>query len=369
MTTPPQHNPTNLKNKRHPVDSFRKEIDSIDTQILELLVKRISCAREIGKIKSAAGDDIYVPSREKTVFENLIKKNAGKIDEQALKSIFREIISASISAEKRLRVAYLGPKATFTNQAAIKNFGSSVAYSPMPSIPDVFIAVQANDADYGVIPIENSTEGAVPHSIDMLAETSLMIVGQIYLPIEHCLLSRGSLETIRKVCSKDQAIGQCRGWLHRNLPNVQLESVDSTTTAVRMAAENPEIAAIASEVASPCYDVPILEHSIQDKKDNQTRFLVIGKKSDKPARGVRYRTSIVVSINDRPGALGEVISPFEKADINLLRIESRPTHKKAWDYFFFIDFEGHWEDEKVREVASYLKYSLPMVKWLGSYPM
>ena len=351
------------------MDKIRKEIDTIDTQILDLLAKRIACAREIGKIKTDAGEEVYVPSREKIVFENLLRKNAGRISDAAVRSIYREIISASISAEKKLTVSYLGPKATFTQQAALKSFGSSVEYTPAPSIPDVFLAVQAGDADYGVIPIENSTEGAVLHSIDMLAETSLVIVGQVYLTVEHCLLSRGKLESIRKVCSKDQAIGQCRGWLHRNMHSVQLEAVDSTATAVAMAAENPEIAAIAGEIASECYGVPILERSIQDLKDNQTRFLVIGKTPEKRVENVRYRTSMVVSINDRPGALSEVITPFEKAGINLMRIESRPTHKKAWDYFFFIDFEGHWADEPVKEVAAHLKFTLPMVKWLGSYPM
>ena len=351
------------------MDSFRKEIDNIDTQILDLLSKRIACAKEIGKIKTANGEDVYVPSREKKIFENLLKKNNGKISDSAVMAIYREIISASISAEKKLSVAYLGPEATFTQQAAMKNFGSSVAYMPMPSIPDVFIAVQGDEADYGVIPIENSTEGAVLHSMDMLAETSLIIVGQVCLPIEHCLLSRGSKNKIRKICSKDQAIGQCRGWLRRNMPNVILENVDSTTTAVKMAAENPEIAAIASEVASECYGVPLLERGIQDKNDNQTRFLVIGKHPTIKTEGVRYRTSIVISINDRPGALSEVLVPFEKAGINLSRIESRPTHKKAWAYFFFIDLEGHWEDEKVKAVAAQLKGSLPMLKWLGSYPM
>ncbi len=351
------------------MDKFRQEIDAIDTQILELLAKRISCAKEIGRIKNGNGEEIYVPSREQLIFENLFKKNRGKIDEKAVKAIYREIISASISAEKVLTVAYLGPEASFTHQAAMKNFGSSIRYVSELSIPDVFTSVQSRDADYGVIPIENSTEGAISHSIDMLAETPLVIVGQVYLPIEHCLLSRGEKENIRKVCSKDVAIGQCRSWLQRNLPKVKLEPVDSTTTAVKMAAENPEIAAIASEVASTCYDVPILERSIQDLKDNQTRFLVIGKKQNQRAEGVKYRTSMVVSINDRPGALGNVLTPFENAGINLMRIESRPTHKKAWDYFFFIDFEGHWQDEIVKTAIDSLKDALPMVKWLGSYPV
>lgn len=351
------------------MDNFRKEIDSIDTEILDLIARRIDCAREIGKIKAAKGEEIYVPSREKIVFENILRKNGGRVRETAVRAIFREIISAAISAEQKLTVSYLGPKATFTNQAAIKNFGSSVDYVPAPSIPDVFTAVEAGEADYGVIPIENSTEGAVSHSIDMLAETGLTIVGQIYMSIEHCLLSRGTIDSIKKICSKDQAISQCRGWIHRNMSaDVQLEPVDSTTTAVKMAAQDPEIAAIASEVSADCYGVPVLRRAIQDQKDNQTRFLVIGKTPNKKTEGVKYRTSIVVSINDRPGALGEVISPFEKAGINLLRIESRPSHKKAWDYFFFIDFDGHWGDENVKEVAAHLKYSLPMVKWLGSYP-
>lgn len=349
-------------------NSIREQIDSIDTQILDLLSKRIVCAKEIGKVKAKKGEEVYVPSREVLVFKNLLDKNHGRISESSLKAIYREIISASISAEKKLAVAYLGPRATFTQQAALKNFGSSVEYRAIPSIPDVFYAVSAGDTDYGVIPIENSTEGAVLHSMDMLAESSLYIVGQVYLTIEHCLLSRGKLDDIRKVCSKDQAIGQCRGWLRRHLPNAILEPVDSTTTAVRMAAENPEIAAISSAVASETYNVPILEKAIQDKKDNQTRFLIIGKHATQRAEGVKYKTSMVLSLADRPGALSNVLVPFEREGINLTRIQSRPSRKKAWDYYFFIDFEGHWEDVATQKVMKELS-SLPMVKWLGSYPV
>lgn len=349
-------------------DTVRKEIDAIDTQVLDLLARRIECAREVGRLKLENGEEIYAPSRESLVFRNLLAKNGGRIDETALKSIYREIISASISAEKKMSVCYLGPKATFTQQAAVKKFGSSVDFRPIPSIPDVFAAVEAGDSDYGVIPIENSTEGAVLHSMDMLAERSLFIVGQIYLPIEHCLLSRGSLDTIRRVCSKDQAIGQCRAWLHRHLPNAVLENTESTAAAVEMARDNPEIAAIASSLASDVYSVPLLERSIQDVKDNQTRFLVIGRRETPRAEGVKYKTSIVVSINDKSGALVELLEPFDRRRINLTRIESRPSHKKAWDYFFFIDFEGHWRDQNVVEAVAELKNTLPMIKWLGSYP-
>ncbi len=350
-------------------DSIRKEIDTLDSQILDLLSSRISCAKEIGRMKMENGEAVYVPSREILVFKNLLAKNAGRIDESALRAIYREIISASISAEKKLVVSYLGPKATFTQQAAVKNFGSSVEYRAMPSIPDVFASVDSGDADYGVIPIENSTEGAVFHSMDMLRDSSLYIVGQVYMPIEHCLISRGSLEDIRKVCSKDQAIGQCREWLRRNLENVEIEYVESTTVAVKMARDNPEIAAVGGAIAADYYGVPVVERGIQDKKNNQTRFLVIGKKSVPKTEGVNYKTSLVLSVNDRPGALYDMLLPFNRANINLTRIESRPSKTKAWNYYFFVDFEGHWEDEKVVEAVSELQKSVPVVKWLGSYPM
>lgn len=266
-------------------------------------------------------------------------------------------------------MAYLGPVATFTQQAAMKSFGSSVEYRAMHSIPDIFASVELGESDYGVLPIENSIEGAVFHSMDMLADSSLKIVGQIYLPIEQCIISRGSLDEIRKVCSKDQAIGQCRNWLRRNLAHADIEYVESTSLAVKYAHENPEVAAIASDIAAKYYDVPILERGIQDKKDNVTRFLVIGKHDTPRAEGVEYKTSVVLSLNDRPGALCDMIMPFNRYNINLTRIESRPSRKKAWDYIFFIDFKGHWEDEATRKVFEDLTPTLPMVKWLGSYPV
>lgn len=356
------------KNRTMDKNSLRQNIDDIDNKILDLLSERISYAREIGKMKCAAGEEIYVPTREIEIFKNLVEKNSGRISDDSLKAIFREIISASISAEKRLGVAYLGPKATFTQQAAVKNFGSSVDYRAMPSIPDVFVSVESGESDYGVIPIENSNEGSVFHSMDMLSESNLYIVGQIYLPIEHCLISRGKLDDIRKVCSKDQAIGQCRAWIHRHLPDAIIEYVESTTVAVKMAAENPEIAAIGSTLAADFYKLPIVERGIQDFKNNETRFLVIGKKFVPKTNGINYKTSILISVNDRPGALYDALLPFNRTNINLTRIESRPSKKKAWDYYFFIDFKGHWEDQNVIEAVDELKKVLPKIKWLGSYP-
>lgn len=348
--------------------SLRESIDEIDSKILDLLTERIELAREIGKVKTAGGEAIYAPAREIEVFKKLDEKNAGRISQESLSAIYREIISASIAAEKRLEVAYLGPKATFTQQAAVKNFGSSVNYRPMPSIPDVFAAVEGSEADYGVIPIENSNEGSVFHSMDMLSESNLYVVGQVYMKIEHCLISRGKLDEIRRVCSKDQAIGQCRAWLRRHLPEAHIEYVESTATAVKMAEENPEIAAIGSSLAAEFYHMPIVERGIQDIKTNQTRFLVIGKKAVPKTPGINYKTSILISVNDRPGALYDALLPFNRMNVNLTRIESRPSRKKAWDYYFFIDFQGHWDDENIVEAVGELKKVLPKIKWLGSYP-
>lgn len=350
-------------------NKYRDEIDSIDTQILQLLDRRISCAKEIGKIKLEAGEEIYVPSRESKVFEKLMQKNEGKINEASLKAIYREIISASISAEKKLQVAFLGPVATFTEQAAVKSFGSSVDYRPMPSIQDIFSSVELGECDYGVVPIENSTDGAILHAMDMLAESSLTIVGQVYLPIEQCLISRGTLKSIRKICSKDKAIGQCRNWIRRHLPHAEIEYVDSTSYGVKLAQENPEIAAVASELAAKFYGVPVIEAHIQDVKNNITRFLVIGKNPQARVEGVSYKTSVVLTLSDKPGALCNMILPFSQNNINLTRIESRPSHKKAWDYLFFIDFLGHIDEEPIRSVFAKLQKELPYVKWLGSYPI
>jgi chorismate mutase/prephenate dehydratase len=238
----------------------------------------------------------------------------------------------------------------------------------MKTIPDVFLEVERGDADYGVIPIENSTEGAVFHSLDMLVESELRIVSQIYLPIEHCLISRSPLDAIREVHSKDQALGQCREWLRRHLPDAQLVEAVSTAAAVRTAAERPEVAAIAGALAAELHDLPVLERGIQDKADNVTRFLVVGKTLARPLSGGRDKTSLVISINDEVGALEKALKPFGKRGINLTKIESRPSRRKAWDYYFFIDLVGHHDDAAVQEALAELKAHCPFVKWLGSYP-
>jgi chorismate mutase/prephenate dehydratase len=266
-------------------------------------------------------------------------------------------------------VAYLGPEATYTEQAALKNFGSSLSYCPLPSIPDVFSAVSHSDADYGVIPIENSTGGAVFHSLDMLAETELKIVAQVYLDIEHCLISRQPMAEIREVRSKDQALVQCRDWLRRHLPHARQIEVDSTAEAVRQAGQTPGVSAIASALAADRYGVPVLARGIQDMGGNVTRFLVIGDSCTAPAcGGGKDRTSLVFSLKDEVGALETVLQAFASRGVNLMKIESRPNRKKAWDYLFFVDLVGHIEDPNVKAAVEALAERCPFVKWLGSYP-
>jgi len=342
--------------------------DEIDQTIVNLLNKRVEHAAEIGKIKHANGADYYDPTREAQVMAKIASLNPGPITNGTLQSVYREVISGSIALEKRLVIGYLGPEATYTHQAAIRNFGVSLEYRAIKTIPDVFAEVESGRADYGVIPIENSTEGAVFHSMDMLVESDLHICSQVYLPIEHCLISQSPPDRIREVRSKDQALGQCREWLRAKLPEAELVDVVSTAEAVRTAMERPGVAAVASDLAAQHYGVPVQARGIQDRDDNVTRFLVIGKTRARPLGGGRDKTSLVLSLKDEPGALEKTLRPFGSRGINLSKIESRPSRKKAWDYLFFIDFIGHYEDADVQEVWAELESHCSFVKWLGSYP-
>lgn len=350
--------------------AVREKIDAIDREIIARLNERVRLASEVAHAKAKEGLPIYMPEREEQVMRKLAKLNQGPLTETAIRHIYREIISAMIALERPLQVAYLGPEGTYTEQAARKNFGSSLEkYRAVPSIADVFAAVERREADYGVIPIENSTGGAVIHSLDMLAETELKIVAQVYLPVEHCLLSKSPLAEITEVHSKDQALIQCRDWLSRNLPQAKQIDCDSTTAAVKRAAEKAGVAAIAGAIASERYGVPILAEGIQDRTDNETRFLVIGPLANEKATGPGLdRTSIAFSIRDEVGALERVLHAFSGRSINLSKIESRPSRKKAWDYLFFVDFGGHWNDPVIQEAVEELRALCPLVKWLGSYP-
>lgn len=348
--------------------SVREKIDGIDREIVARLNERVRLASEVAHAKHQAGLPIYHPEREEQVMSRLESINTGPLTGQAIRRIYREIISAMIALEKKLVIAYLGPEATYTEQAARKNFGSSLDYLPLGTIADVFTAVQKGEADYGVIPIENSTGGAVFHSLDMLADTDLKIINQVYLPIDHCLISNSPLEEIREVHSKDQALIQCRQWLSRHLPRAVQVDCNSTAQAVQKAGREQGIAAIAGELAAERYGVPVVARAIQERSDNVTRFLVIARDCGGQTGSGKDKTSVMFSINDTTGALGRALEPFSSRKINLSKIESRPSRRKAWDYVFFIDFDGHWNDPLVQEAVSELKERCAMVKWLGSYP-
>ncbi len=344
------------------------EVDALDRKIVDLLSERVQHAGVIGKIKHANGADYYDPTREAQVMAKIAALNPGPILDVTLQSVYREVISGSIALEKKLVIAYLGPEATYTHQAAIRNFGVSLDYRAIKTIPDVFAEVERGEADYGVIPIENSTEGAVFHSMDMLVESDLHICSQVYLPIEHCLISQSPLSEITEVRSKDQALGQCREWLQAHLPAADLVDVVSTAEAVRTASQHSHVAAVASSLSAQRYAVPVQVRGIQDRDDNVTRFLVVGKTRAKPLGEGRDKTSLVISLKDEVGALEKALRAFATRGINLSKIESRPSRKKAWDYLFFIDFIGHYQDESVQAALAELEAHCPFVKWLGSYP-
>ncbi len=351
---------------------IRKEIDGLDNKLVDLVNKRLALAAEIGKIKRKTGDEIFVPEREDAVMRKVCEHNKGPIKNEALRAIYREIMSAAIALEKPLLVAYLGPEASNTHAAAMKKFGASVDYHAMGTIEDIFTAVEKGEADNAVIPIENSTEGSVREALDSFVESDLKIVGQIYLEIAHSLIARSPLDKIERVYSKDQALAQCRHWLQRHLPHAQLMETSSTTRAVQIAKEDPKAAAVASEAAAAHHGVPVLVRRIQDKADNTTRFFVLGRKPAGPVGRGKDMTSFLISLGDEAaahsGSLLKMLMPFGERGINLSKIESRPSKKRPWDYFFFIDVTGHYDDPAMKAALSELSKFCPMVKWLGSYP-
>ncbi len=348
------------------IKKLRKEINKIDVQILDLLNKRAKVAINIGKTKKKRGVSVYMPDRERDVINSLIKKNQGPLISEALKNIYREIMSASLNLQKKLTIAYLGPEATYTHEAATKKFGSSSDYKPLTNMKEIFSAVEKGIADFGVVPIENSTEGVVTHTLDMFIESDVKICDEILLPISHCLLSMSKKRAIKKVYSKDQALAQCSMWLQKNLPGVPLIEVYSTAQAVKLAAKQRTSAAIASQLASRLYNLPIVAKNIEDSSVNVTRFLVIGKESSQPTGN--DKVSLIFSLKDRIGALHSSLTPFYKHKINLTKIESRPSRRKIWEYYFFVDLEGHDEEKKVRQAIEELKPLCTFLKVLGSYP-
>ena len=348
------------------LEDIRNLLDRVDEEILVLLNKRPSLSKEIGKIKKEKNLPVFDPEREEEVIKKVIKKNKGPLKEKQLRSIYREILSASRSLQKPLSVAYLGPEATFTHQAAIQRFGASAIYLPVRSIESVFREVEGERANFGVVPIENSTEGVETHTLDMFMESELLICDEIILRIVHSLLSFSPLKDIKRVYSHSQALAQCRGWLEENLPGVEIKAVYSTAGAVEKTLSDREAAAIASHLAGEIYHVPVVAKGIEDKSFNFTRFLVIGR--EERAYTGKDKTSLMFALKDEIGALFHTLEPFWKFRINLTKIESRPSRRKAWEYYFFVNLEGHKEEKNVRKAIEELEKRVTFLKVLGSYP-
>jgi chorismate mutase/prephenate dehydratase len=349
------------------VDAVRKKIDQADEKIIELLNERARLAQEIGRIKTLRNEAVYVPSREKTILQRIESLNPGPLSQLSLRSIYREIISASRSLEAPIRVAYLGPEATFTQMAAHERFGLSSLFVPVSSISEVFQEVAQGRTDYGVVPIENSSEGVIAHTLDLLVESNVTISGEIFLEIHQNLLSRsGQGEQIQRIVSHPQALAQCRGWLTSHFPKITTEEAPSTAQAAQMASQDTSLAAVASSLAKEIYDLRTVEANIEDQANNITRFFVIGNHVAPPTG--QDKTSIVFSVKDEVGVLHRMLDPFSKNKVNLTKIESRPLKLKPWEYLFFLDFNGHREEPKVLKALKQLEKQCIFEKVLGSYP-
>jgi chorismate mutase/prephenate dehydratase len=349
------------------LEKLRKKIDRIDEEILEALNRRSRVVLEVAKLKRDNKARYYSPEREQEILERLAGANQGPFPNDALKLIYREILSASLSLEEPLKVACLGPLATFSHLAALRHFGSSSTVIPCESIKGVFEAVDTDKAEYGVVPIENSTEGVINYTLDLFVDYDLKISSEIMLEVSHNLLSKsGDRSKVGKIYSLPQPAAQCRVWLESNMPSVPVLDATSTARAAEMAARDEGAAAIASELAAKTYDLRFVERHIEDSRHNMTRFLVISKSF--PPKSGKDKTSIMFSVKDRPGALYEILLPFKKARINLTKIESRPSKRKAWEYIFFVDMQGHIEDKKLKKALAAMSEECLFLKILGSYP-
>ena len=349
------------------LEKLRQKIDQIDEEILKLLNERGKIAIEVGNKKKDKNLAYHFPERERELVERLYSLNQGPLTNKSITSIYREILSASLSLQKSHSVSYLGPQATYTHEAAVQFFGSSLDLIQEDTISGVFESVFQNKARYGVVPIENSNEGIVNYTLDMFIDFDLSIYSEIMLSISHCLLSlTEKKENIQKIYSHPQAIGQCRHFLEKHLPGIPFIETLSTAKAAELASKEKGAAAIAGEIAADVYKLQIVEKKIEDKIDNYTRFLV--RSRDHPYRSGKDKTSILFSIKDKVGALYAVLEHFDKQNINLTNIQSRPSKKRPWEYIFFIDFQGHIEDKPIQTAIEKIKTSCLFFKVLGSYP-
>ncbi len=347
--------------------NVRDSIDKIDNSILELLKERIALAKNIGQLKNEDKRAKWDPLRERQIYERLTKQNEGTFPDNSLHAIFHEIITTCRLSQQKIAVAYLGPEATFTHLAGVKYFGQSASYHAMESIADVFSEVEKGRTQYGIVPVENSIEGAVFSTLDSFMQYRTKICGEVRMEISHNLVCRsGDIADVQTVASHAQPLAQCREWLRKHLPSCPTLPVFSTGAAAQMAANNPNIGAIASSLAITTYDLQVVVKGIEDYRGNTTRFLVIGQESPSPSGS--DRTSLLLGIMERPGALNEILSVIARAGINLAKIESRPIKGKQWKYLFFLDLMGHIEDTNIKDCCETLRALCSYFEWLGSYP-
>jgi chorismate mutase/prephenate dehydratase len=351
------------------IGALRRQIDRLDDRMLALLTRRARLVQAIGSAKTRTRASVYAPAREKHVLARLVRANRGPLADAHVRAIFGEIISASRSLEQRLRVAYLGPQATYTHLAAMAQFGSAVEFAPSATIAEVFHDVENARADLGVVPVENSTEGSVAHTLDLLVESPLAICAEILLPVRHCLLARRgtTLSRVRRVVAHPQALPQCRQWLAMHLPGVPFIETSSNARAAERAAREAGTAAIAAVAAAATYGLAVLGEGIQDDAGNTTRFLVLGA-ADAAAPSGDDKTSLVVSVRDEVGVLARLLRPFAQHGIDLIKIESRPLRERPWEYYFFLDLRGHRAEPRVARALRAVARRTLRAKVLGSYP-
>ena len=350
---------------------IRDSIDSVDARIHALLNERAHLAKLVGisKTKSGKAVDFYRPEREADVLRKALKRNKGPLRDEEILRLFREIMSACLAQQEPLKVAFLGPEGTFTQAAVLKHFGSSVRALPLAAIDEVFHEVEAGVADFGVVPIENSSEGTVNHTLDMFLSSGLKICGEVELRIHHCLMGRMTgIAGIKRVCAHPQALAQCRAWLDDQLPGVERAAVSSNAEGARRARDERATAAIASRAAAEIYGLTLLANEIEDRPDNTTRFLVVGRKLFGSSGADRTTLLVSASDTDDAGALFRLLGPLAEHRVNMTRIESRPSQKRKWDYVFFIDIEGHVSDPSVAKALVDLEKCASLFKILGSYP-
>jgi len=348
---------------------LRARIDSLDAQILDLLSQRARAAQEVGVVKHELHADgpVLKPERESQVIRTLQDSNPGPLPDTAIAAVWTEIISACRGLERGMVVAYLGPRGSFSEQAAFEHFGRAVTGLPCASFDEVFRAVEAGKAEVGMVPVENSTEGAVNRNLDLLLNSPLKILGERSLVIRHCLMTRsGNMDGVTTISAHPQALAQCQGWLSRHYPDLRTVAAASNSEAARVAAEDGSVAAIAGETAAQAWDLAVVEAGIQDDTQNRTRFLAIGR--IQPAGSGRDKTSLILAVPNRAGAVYEMLAPLAENGVSMSRFESRPARTGQWEYYFYVDIEGHRDDPQVAKALATLQKQVAYFKLLGSYP-